>query len=108
MTRADCSACITALLLIASGCAHDTAVAHGRNTALDGRDLVQMTDDMAMKIVASPVCTPLSRTIRATSSVTSYVPLPRVRMLNDAVWAFMRMRTAGTSRRHRTRRDSNS
>jgi hypothetical protein len=42
------------LLPLAIGCANDTAVAHGRNTALDGRDLVQMTDDMAMKIVASP------------------------------------------------------
>jgi hypothetical protein len=37
-----------------AGCANDTAVAHGKNTALDSVDLVQMTDDMAMKIVASP------------------------------------------------------
>jgi hypothetical protein len=40
--------------LILSGCAHDTAVAHGHNTALDGTDLVKMTDDMAMKMMASP------------------------------------------------------
>lgn len=42
------------LLLPLSGCAQDTAVAHGHNTALDGTDLVRMTDEMAMKIMASP------------------------------------------------------
>jgi hypothetical protein len=35
-----------------SGCA--SAVQAGHNTALDGVDLVRMTDDMAMKIVADP------------------------------------------------------
>jgi len=45
---------ITAVLLAIGGCAGDTAVAHGRNAALDSVDLVSMTDDMAMKIVASP------------------------------------------------------
>src|SRR5216683_368464 len=54
MIRRVFLACMITLLLLASGCAIDTAVAHGRNTALDGRDLVQMTDDMAMKIVGSP------------------------------------------------------
>src|SRR5438045_1498288 len=54
MTRAFCFTCILVLLLIGSGCAQDTAVAHGRNTALDGADLVRMTDDMAMKMLASP------------------------------------------------------
>src|SRR5260221_12311184 len=37
-----------------------------------------------MRTVAVPVCTPLSRTARATSSVISQVPLPRVRMENSA------------------------
>jgi Peptidoglycan-synthase activator LpoB len=37
-----------------AGCANDTAVAHGQNTALNGVDLVAMTDDMARKIMASP------------------------------------------------------
>jgi hypothetical protein len=37
-----------------AGCANDTAVAHGSNTALDSADLVQMTDDMSRKIMASP------------------------------------------------------
>ena len=36
----------TALLLL-QGCAGDTAIAHGHNTALDSVDLVSMTDDMA-------------------------------------------------------------
>src|SRR5258708_5625514 len=39
-------------LLFLSGCA--SAVQSGTNTALSGVDLVQMTDDMAMKIVADP------------------------------------------------------
>ena len=39
-------------LLQAPGCA--SAVQSGRNTALDSVDLVQMTDDMAKKIVADP------------------------------------------------------
>ena len=40
--------------ICAGGCANDTAVAHGHNTALNGADLIQMTDDMAMKMMASP------------------------------------------------------
>ncbi len=39
-------------LLSAGGCA--TAVSAGQNTALDGTDLVKMTDDMSAKIMASP------------------------------------------------------
>ena len=54
MMRTACFACAAAWLLLATGCANDTAVAHGHNTALDSTNLVQMTDDMAMKIVASP------------------------------------------------------
>ncbi len=38
--------------LILSGCA--SAVQSGTNTALSGVDLIQMTDDMAMQIVADP------------------------------------------------------
>jgi hypothetical protein len=41
-------------IVLLSGCAGDTAVAHGHNTALSGADLVAMTDDMSMKIMASP------------------------------------------------------
>jgi PBP1b-binding outer membrane lipoprotein LpoB len=43
--------CAGALLLL-GGCA--SAVEAGHNTALDSTDLVAMTDDMAMKIMASP------------------------------------------------------
>jgi len=43
------------ILFVSGGCANDTAVAHGHNTALDGTDLVKMTDDMAMKLTASPM-----------------------------------------------------
>ena len=43
-----------ASLLLLTGCAGDTAVAHGKNTALDHVDLVSMTDDMAMKLRADP------------------------------------------------------
>ncbi len=49
-----CSGALLALLVLQAGCAGDTAVARGHNTALDSVDLVSMTDDMAMKIVASP------------------------------------------------------
>ena len=38
--------------MLLSGCA--SAVSQGRNTALSGVDLVQMTDDMAMKIMGDP------------------------------------------------------
>jgi hypothetical protein len=47
--------CLAGLALaLLSGCAGDTAVAHGHNTALDGTDLVRMTDDMSAKLMASP------------------------------------------------------
>ena len=46
------SACAGGSVLLLNGCA--SAVAAGHNTALDSTDLVAMTDDMAMKIVASP------------------------------------------------------
>lgn len=36
--------------LLHTGCTSSTAVSTGRNTALDGMDLVRMTDDMAMQI----------------------------------------------------------
>ena len=45
---------IAVSLFAGAGCANDTAVAHGRNTSLAGDDLLAMTDDMAMRIVASP------------------------------------------------------
>jgi hypothetical protein len=44
------SACICGSILL--GCA--SAVQHGHSTALSGVDLVQMTDDMAMKIAGDP------------------------------------------------------
>jgi len=40
------------LMILLAGCT--SAVQSGRNTALDSVDLVKMTDDMAMQIVASP------------------------------------------------------
>jgi hypothetical protein len=54
MTRAYLLMFVTALELLplAAGCA--TAVQAGHNTALDAADLVQMTDDMSMKILANP------------------------------------------------------
>ncbi len=39
-------------LLLSTGCS--SAVSAGHNTALDSVDLLSMTDDMAMKIMASP------------------------------------------------------
>jgi PBP1b-binding outer membrane lipoprotein LpoB len=45
-------ATITASLASLNGCA--SAVQAGQNTALNGADLVAMTDDMSMKIIASP------------------------------------------------------
>src|SRR5688572_6368061 len=42
------------ILLPLTGCGNGSAVSSGRNTALDGVDLVAMTDDMAAKIVADP------------------------------------------------------
>ncbi len=43
---------IGGLILFLAGCS--SAVSSGTNTALSGVDLVKMTDDMAMKIAASP------------------------------------------------------
>jgi hypothetical protein len=43
---------ICGFILFLSGCT--SAVSQGTNTALSGVDLVQMTDDMAMKIVGDP------------------------------------------------------
>jgi len=40
------------ILFVFSGCS--SAVQSGTNTALNGDDLVKMTDDMAMKIIADP------------------------------------------------------
>jgi hypothetical protein len=40
------------IILFCGGCA--SAVSAGQNTALSGADLVAMTDDMAMKILADP------------------------------------------------------
>lgn len=42
------------LFALGTGCAATGAVGSGTNTALDSVDLVAMTDDMAMKIVADP------------------------------------------------------
>ena len=44
------SACICGFILM--GCA--SAVEHGQSTALSGVDLMQMTDDMAMKLAGDP------------------------------------------------------
>jgi PBP1b-binding outer membrane lipoprotein LpoB len=47
-------------LLLASGvsllasCAANTAVSHGKSTALDSANLIEMTDDMTAKILADP------------------------------------------------------
>jgi len=46
------SAFICGFILFLSGCS--SAVSQGTNTALSGVDLVQMTDDMAMKIMGDP------------------------------------------------------
>ena len=50
-----CYCCVLFCLFALGGCANDTAVAHGHNTSLAGDDLLAMTDDMAMKILASPM-----------------------------------------------------
>jgi hypothetical protein len=41
------------LVVLCCGCS-SSAVSTGRNTALDGTDLLRMTDDMAMQIAADP------------------------------------------------------
>ena len=42
------------LTCLLGGCAESTAVSSGHNTALNGANLIEMTDDMAMKISRSP------------------------------------------------------
>ena len=37
-----------------AGCTENTAISHGKSTALDSVDLVEMTDDMTMKILGDP------------------------------------------------------
>ena len=44
----------TAGLVAAPGCGSNTAVSHGRNTALDHVDLTTMTDQMARSLAAEP------------------------------------------------------
>src|SRR4051812_27552891 len=41
-------------LLITPGCGENTAVSHGKSTALDSANLVEMTEDMTAKILADP------------------------------------------------------
>jgi hypothetical protein len=49
------SAFICGSLLFSLGCAgNNTAVSHGHNTALDSANLVEMTEDMTVKILADP------------------------------------------------------
>jgi hypothetical protein len=50
--RVPRSAFLVLLLLLLTGCG--TATSHGKGTALDHIDLINMTDDMAAKIAASP------------------------------------------------------
>ena len=47
---------ITTVLLITllAGCGENTAVSHGRNTALDSANLIEMTEQMTGSIVADP------------------------------------------------------
>lgn len=45
-----CLPMIVLSLPLLAGCTGSTAVSSGRNTALDGMDLIRMTDDMAMQI----------------------------------------------------------
>jgi hypothetical protein len=39
---------------ILAGCTENTATSHGQSSALDSGNLIQMTDDMSAKILASP------------------------------------------------------
>ncbi|HYE17867.1 MAG TPA: hypothetical protein VEA69_05460 [Tepidisphaeraceae bacterium] len=41
-------------LLLLAGCQENTAVSHGRSTALDAQNLVEVTDDMTAKLLADP------------------------------------------------------
>lgn len=42
------------LCLLATGCSNNTAVSHGKSTALDSVNLIEMTDDMTQKLLGSP------------------------------------------------------
>src|SRR5678816_1837546 len=45
----------TLLLAVLAGCAsNNTAVSHGKSTALDSANLIEMTDDMTAKILRDP------------------------------------------------------
>ena len=48
------SAFICGFLLLLTSCTENSAVSQGQNTALDGANLVEMTDDMTQKILADP------------------------------------------------------
>ena len=52
VARPTVAAVVVITGLVVSGCS--SAVSQGTNTALSGVDLVQMTDDMAMKIMGDP------------------------------------------------------
>ncbi len=41
--------------MFVAGCPKNTALSHGKTTALDSVDLVEMTDDMTMKILGDPL-----------------------------------------------------
>lgn len=47
-------AILTLALLGTLGCGENTAVSHGKSTALDSANLVEMTEDMTAKILADP------------------------------------------------------
>src|SRR5260221_1028401 len=46
----------TSLLMLSlfTGCGENTAVSHGKTTALDSANLVEMTEDMTAKILRDP------------------------------------------------------
>src|SRR5689334_24018523 len=48
------SAFICGLLFLCSCAGNNTAVSHGKSTALDSANLVEMTEDMTAKILADP------------------------------------------------------
>src|SRR5687768_15646628 len=53
-TPSALQAILLSLALFAVGAGCTNAVESGHNTALDGMDLVEITDDMAMKIAGDP------------------------------------------------------
>ena len=44
----------TLMLTLLAGCAANTAVSHGKSTALDSANLIEMTEDMTAKILRDP------------------------------------------------------